>query len=265
MSVVATVESLWRYPVKSMRGEEMEEIFVSYAGVYGDRLFAFRSSTVRKGLPFLTGRDQREMIRYSPRFRYPEKAGRPFNLEEAAKLSPLVNPVSAGADDLMIDVETPEGRTFAIDDPRLIEHLQQKSDQKPHLILHRSDKAMTDCCPVSIFALQTASQLARESGLSVDKRRFRANIYLDLADGKGFAEDQFVGNALRLGRRVVVQVIARDTRCMMITLNPDTAEKSPPILKAVAQGHESMAGVYGVVLAEGLVRKGDPVELLSEK
>jgi len=79
MSVLGTVESLWRYPVKSMRGEELDEIFAGYAGVYGDRLFAFESSTSSKGFPFFTGRDKRQMIRYRARFRYPEKAARPIN------------------------------------------------------------------------------------------------------------------------------------------------------------------------------------------
>jgi len=55
--------------------------------------------------------------------------------------------------------------------------------------------------------------------------------------------------------------VERDPRCMMITLNPDTAEKEPAILKKVAQGHGGMAGVYGAVLVEGMLRKGDPVEL----
>ena len=44
MSIIGKVESLWRYPVKSMRGEELPEAFVGFAGVYGDRLFAFRSA-----------------------------------------------------------------------------------------------------------------------------------------------------------------------------------------------------------------------------
>ena len=64
MSTIGTVESLWRYPVKSMRGEELAEVFAGYAGVYGDRLFAFESSAGRKGFPFFTGREQRQMIRY---------------------------------------------------------------------------------------------------------------------------------------------------------------------------------------------------------
>ncbi len=261
MSTVGTVESLWRYPVKSMRGEELPEMFAGYAGVYGDRLFAFQSSAARKGLPFLTGRDQRQMIRYRPRFRHPGKAACPINLAEAGKLSPLVNPVSASAADLMIDVETPDGKTFAIDDPALIDTLRDGLDETSELTLHRSDKAMTDCCPLSIFAVQTAKKLADETGVAVDKRRFRANVYLDLQSSDGFAEDQFVGRTLRIGSKVVVSVLARDTRCMMITLDPDTAEKSPAILKAVAQAHENKAGVYAAVLVEGIIRQGDAVDL----
>jgi uncharacterized protein YcbX len=263
VSVIGTVESLWRYPVKSMRGEELDELFAGYAGVYGDRLFAFESSAAPKGFPFFTGREQRQMIRYRPRFRHPEKAARPVNLAEAEKLPPGVNPVSANAADLMIDVETPDGRTFAIDDPELIDHLRANTDAKHELTLLRSDKAITDCRPLSIFAVQSAKKLGEETRVAVDKRRFRANVYVDLSSSGGFAENEFVGKSLRLGSKVVVHVLERDPRCMMITLDPDTAEKTPAILKAVAQAHDGMAGVYGAVLAEGMIRKGDPVELLN--
>jgi len=167
------------------------------------------------------------------------------------------------AADLMIDVEAPDGRRFAIDDPGLIEHLQAGMDEKPALLLHRSDKAITDCRPLSIFAVQTAEKLGEETGVPVDKRRFRANVYIDLMSSEGFAEDKFVGRSLRIGSKLTVAVLQRDARCMMITLDPDTAEKTPAILKAVAQAHEGMAGVYGAVLVEGMMHKGDSVELLN--
>jgi uncharacterized protein YcbX len=246
-----------------MRGEEMNELFAGYAGVYGDRLFAFESSAGPKGFPFFTGREQRQMIRYRARFRNQEKAARPVNLSEAEKLSPNLNPISAGASELMIDVETPNGKTFAIDDPALIESLRAGLDGSHELTLLRSEKAMTDCRPVSILSVQTAKKLGEETGVAVDKRRFRANVYLDLTSSDGFAEDEFVGRSLRIGSKVTVAVLQRDGRCMMITLDPDTAEKTPAILKAVAQTHQGMAGVYGAVLAEGMIRRGDPVELLN--
>ena len=261
MGLIGKVDSLWRYPVKSMRGEELEEMFAGYAGVYGDRVFAFTSSLSPKGFPFFTGRDQRQMIRYRARFRNPEKAARPINLAEAE--SSGANPISANASELMIEVETPDGKTIAIDDPALIDNLRANIDGKHELKLLRSDKAMTDCRPLSIFALQSAKKLGEETGTNVDKRRFRANVYVDLTNAAGFAEDQFVGKTLRIGSKVVVSVLERDPRCMMITLDPDTAEKTPAILKQVAQAHEGMAGVYGAVLMEGMIRKGDSVELID--
>jgi uncharacterized protein YcbX len=263
MKTIGTVESLWRYPVKSMRGEELDEMFAGYAGVYGDRAFAFISSASPKGFPFFTGREQRQMICYRARFRNPEKAARPVNLSEAEKLGSGVNPISADVSELMIDVETPDGKTFPIDDPALIDNLLVSIDGNHELTLFRSDKAITDCRPLSIFAVQTAKKLGEETGVNVDKRRFRANVYVDLISSEGFAENEFVGRSLRIGSKVTVAVLQRDARCMMITLDPDTAEKTPAILKAVAQAHEGMAGVYGAVLAEGMIRKGDPIELLN--
>jgi uncharacterized protein YcbX len=86
---------------------------------------------------------------------------------------------------------------------------------------------------------------------------------LRLNSGDGFEEDALVGKSLRFGTKVVIQVLQRDARCMMITLDPDTAEKSPAILKAVAQAHEGMAGVYAAVLSEGVICRGDTVEIVG--
>jgi uncharacterized protein YcbX len=261
MSIVGKVDSLWRYPVKSMRGEELDEAFAGYSGIYGDRLFAFRSSANHKGFPYLTAREQRKLLQYRPYFRYPEKAARPINLTEAESMG--ANPVWAEPSELMVDVETPEERTLAIDDPDLIDMLRAGIDEKHQLKLMRSERAMTDCRPVSIFSLQSARQLGEETGSPIDKRRFRANVYVDLASAQGFAENEFVGKSLRIGPKVVVSVLERDPRCMMITLDPDTGEKTPAILKKVAQAHDGMAGVYGAVVVEGMLHKGDSVEVLD--
>jgi hypothetical protein len=241
MSIIGVIHSLWRYPVKSMRGEELDEAFVGFGGIRGDRRFAFRSSANREDFPYFTGRDQRQMLRYRPRFR------------------------QAGDDitgDALVDVETPEGEQFAVDDPALIERLRRNVGAEHHVTLMRSDRALADAFPVSMISVQTADTLGQETALECDPRRFRANIYLNLASQSGFAENELVGRSVRLGTEVVVRVIKRDSRCMMITLHPDTAERSPAIFKQVAQAHSGTAGVYGDVVREGLIRKGDAVELL---
>jgi len=261
LSIVGKVDSLWRYPVKSMRGEELDEAFAGYSGIYGDRLFAFGSSASHKGFPYLTAREQRRLLQYRPCFRYPDKAARPINLVEAENKN--ANPLLADLAELLVDVETPAGKTLAIDDPALIEMLRVDIDQKHQVTLMQSQRAMTDCRPVSIFSLQSAQQLAEETGVPVDKRRFRANVYVDLTSAKGFAENELVGRSVRIGSKVVITVLERDARCMIITLDPDTGEQAPVLLKKVAQAHDGMAGVYGAVLVEGMLHKGDPVELLE--
>ena len=263
MSVIGKVESVWRYPVKSMRGEELSEAFAGFSGVYGDRLYAFHSSTSPKGFPYLTARDQRKLLRYRPRFRHPDKAARPINLAEAESIGPGVNPVSADAAELTVDVETPTCETLAIDDPALIRLLREGVPSSPELKLLRSERAMTDCRPVSLISVQSVRKLGEELGAVADPRRFRANIYLDLNAPDGFSEDGFVGRSLRIGSKLVVAILERDPRCAMITLDPDTGDSRPEFLKKVAQAHKGMAGVYAAVLVEGTVRKGDPVELLN--
>jgi uncharacterized protein len=263
MSIVGQIDSLWRYPVKSMRGEELEEAFVGFSGVYGDRLFAFTSTACPKGFPYLTGREQREMLLYRPRFRHPDKAAMPPNLAEAEALAPGLNPLFAAPADLAVEVETPSGEVLGVDDPALIRMLTERMGNGQSLTLVRSERAMTDCRPVSLFSTQTARQLGEEIGTTLDKRRFRANVYLDLASAAGFAEDGFIGQTLRLGPKVVIAILERDPRCKMITLDPDTAEPSGAILRKVSRAHDGMAGIYGAVLVEGTVHRGDDIELLS--
>jgi hypothetical protein len=205
------------------------------------------------------------MLRYRPRFRHPDKAAQPPSLADAERLWPglNVNPVPADPADLMVDVETPSGELLAIDDPILIRRLGAGIDEAHILTLVRSDRALTDCRPVSLCSVQTVQQLGEELGTAVDQRRFRANVYVDLSSAGGFGEDGFVGHTVRLGSQVVISILQRDPRCTMITLEPETGVANPEVLWQVTEAHEGMVGVYGAVLVEGMLRTGDTIALLD--
>ncbi|MDQ6809482.1 MAG: MOSC domain-containing protein [Verrucomicrobiota bacterium] len=243
MSIIGTVESVWRYPVKSMRGEQLEEIFVTTAGVRGDRLFAIRSSAAPAEFPYFTARQQHEMLRYRPCFRDSD---------------------GTGHGGIIVEVETPSGERLRVDDPALIEQIRRGIDDKHQVSLMRSDRPLTDARPISIFSLQTARKLGQETGTTWDRRRFRANIYLDLPGTRGFAEDDLVGREVRIGREVILSVVKKDGRCVIVNLDPDTAAAAPALLRQVAQAHDGKAGVYCDVASEGIVRSGDAVQLLPE-
>jgi uncharacterized protein YcbX len=263
MKVVGRVERLWRYPVKSMRGEELREGFAGFPGVYGDRVCAFLSSAAPKGFPYFTAREHQAMLRYRAAFRHADRMTMPPNLAEAEALAPGVTPVYADLADQMIDVETPSGQTLALDDPHLIDLLREGGRDGLALSLLRSERALTDCRPISLISIQTIRQLSEEVGVALDPRRFRANLYVDLGEGVGFGENAWVERRLRIGEKAEVSVTERDPRCKMITLDPDTAQANPEVMRRVAKDHDGTAGVYAAVLVEGAIRSGDEIALLD--
>ncbi len=261
--VIGSIDALWRYPVKSMRGQSIEQAFIGYTGIYGDRLFAFKTSAGASFFPYLTGRDTQQMLLYTPLFRHPEKAEQPVNWAEAEALSVGITPVFSSTNELAMDVVTPNGEIYAIDDPALAEELEASAGTGHEVSLTHSQRAMTDCRPLSLISLQTGQQLAEETGIDIDHRRFRANIHLNLNSNKGFDEDNLVGRQLKLGDKVVITIVERDPRCAMITYDPDTGEATPEILRQVTQHHERNAGIYAAVVVEGMVKAGDSVELMA--
>ncbi len=260
---LGTVESLWRYPVKSMRGERLSEAFAGFAGVYGDRLYAFRSTGSPAGFPFLTAREQEHMLLYQPGFRQADRMLRPPNLAEAEALAPGVTPVYPADSEAAVDVMAPDGEMFSIDAPALTRRISAGLGGRHTISLMRSDRSLTDCRPVSIFGIWTVRQLSAEVGSPLDQRRFRANIYVDFDSQKGFAEDDLVGRRLKIGRKATVAVLERDPRCKMITLDPETAQQNPDVMRCLARNHDSKAGVYAAVLIEGTILPGDEVTLLE--
>ena len=119
MTVVGRLESVWRYPVKSMPGESLPEAYVDFAGVLGDRLYAVHHAGAPKAFPFLTARSRKEMLRFRPKFRRPELTLAPDNLTEAETRGPGLTPLFPTNEDLALEIEAPNGKTLSASDPAL--------------------------------------------------------------------------------------------------------------------------------------------------
>lgn len=261
MTVVGRLESVWRYPMKSMPGESLPEAFVSFAGVLGDRLYAVHHASAPKAFPFLTARSRKEMLQFRPRFRHPELTRAPGNLVDAQTRGPGLTPLFPSSEDLTLEIEAPDGTILSATDPSLPSLIAGDQLDASELTIIRSDRAMTDCRPLSLLATQTIEGIGRAVGLTLDKRRFRENLYVDLDSAESFAEDAFVGKQLRIGSKMTIHILERDIRCRMIGIDPETLEEDPEILRHVAKSHDNTAGVYAAVLVEGLVRPGDEIVL----
>ena len=259
MNRIGVLESVWRYPVKSMRGEPIEDVFVAYTGVMGDRLYAISSSQAPPEFPWHTNREQEEFILYQAAYKNPESTLQPMAMEAAFKEA--LNPPYPPADAFDLEVRTPDGASFDIRDEAFLEGLLDKSEGE--LVVHFTQKNAVDCRPLSIFSHQTLQQLEQETGFEIDKRRFRANFYVDWDSAGGFYENDLVNRRLKVGDRLEIMVRELDPRCKSITIDPDTAETQPRILKHIARKHDGFAGVYAAVLTEGTVKSGDEIHLLD--
>ncbi len=262
MTLLGNVESLWRYPVKGMRGEALTEAFLGFAGVYGDRVYAIKSKGAPTGFPFHTAREQEELLLYTPKYSAPMVAVKPPNLAEADSMAPGMTPIYAPISDLKVDVTTPDGTVLAVESPELLADMTNRLGESVGLSFMHSERALTDCRPVSMFSVQTVAGLADEISEPVDKRQFRANIYADFVGKNAFFEKQLVGARIKIGDKAELLLIENDPRCKMITLNPDTAQAHPKILRQVTTKHDGLAGLYLVVLVEGVVKPGDPIMLV---
>lgn len=262
MSTVGVIESVWRYPVKSMRGEQLDQIFVAFSGVMGDRVYSILKGNGNPAFPWHTSRDQEALLLYQPRYKHYSVTLKPEALEAAQSMGPGINPLYPDTEQFSVEVETPDGMVYDIGSTDFLAHLRTSTGNDT-LRLHFTQKSQFDCRPLSLFSLQTRDLLTEELGMEIDKRRFRANLYVKWNEDKPpVYEKELVGSRLKIGDTLQMNVLERDPRCKVITLDPDTAAANPEIIKHVAQFHQGYAGVYGAVLVEGLVKTGDTVELL---
>jgi hypothetical protein len=120
---------------------------------------------------------------------------------------------------------------------------------------------------VSLISATTIARIGAEAGVvDLDRRRMRANIVLETDDSAAFAEDQWAGRTLVFGDTEpmpAVSITARDLRCVMVNLDPDTGKQDPRVMKAVVRLNANYAGVYGTVVRTGMIHVGQTVSLAS--
>ena len=260
--MLGRVESIWRYPVKSMRGEEVDEIFVAFTGLMGDRVYAISSTAADPAFPWHTAREQEDLVLYQARFKERDGTLKPDNMEEAMGHPANIHAPFPEADAFAVEVERPDGSVLDIEDPAFLEGIKDRS--KGDLSLRFTQRSLVDCRPVTLFSLQTVGQLAEETGIDVHKLQFRSNSLRRLG-GAGRLLRGRAGGASRVavGEKVELMVVERDPRCKFITIHPETAETTPALLKHVNRTRDGFAGVYAAVIKEGPVKAGDEIALVD--
>jgi uncharacterized protein len=236
--LIGYVRFIRRYPVKSMRGEDLKEAQIKIGGLEGDRTFAFIDANSKdETFPWMTARQAHEMLLYTPRF------------------------TQSGSIDVICPDKT---TTFSLTDPKFKSYLEQKYRYELTL-RHDEETHCFDSKPVSLIGLDTVRTLAEETSLSdLDHRRFRANLYIDFQNRTPFYEDTLVGSSIQIGEGGArLKIVEKDSRCIIPTLDPLTSKPSPIVLETIQRKHGGCVAVYSLVEKEAVVRQGDAVFLLE--
>jgi uncharacterized protein YcbX len=262
---LGSVVSLWRYPVKSMMGEELNTTVVTERGLLGDRAYAIVDSSDGKAATAKNPRKWPHLFDFCANF---------------------IEPFGAAAQPPPVRISLPDSTTVTSDQADLNQILSKALNREVTLraaqrgtvdaeeywpdmegLDHRDtvtdftlpEGTFFDCAMVHLLTTATLDRLCElyPQG-SFEVRRFRPNIVVQLASAeKGFAENSWVGHTLAIGTAVRLNITGPCGRCVMTTLAQGGLPRDPGILRTAAQHNQVNVGVYAAVTRGGTIRRGD--------
>lgn len=228
LTQIGTIEAIFRYPVKSMRGEPLNEANLGWNGVDGDRRLAFRRINDRSGFPWLTAAKLPDLLLFAPQGQDGYQGGLPTH------------------------VRTPEGNVIPVFGEELATEIGRRHGAPVQMMQLRN--GIFDDANISVIASDTVREIGRLARHDLDVRRFRPNIVVRLTRPVPFQDDEWLGGVLSFGEgddAPAVTITMRDLRCAMVNLDPDSARSSPEVMKAIVAANQNNAGVYGAVTRIG--------------
>jgi uncharacterized protein len=269
---IGAVVSLWRYPVKSMMGEELNATEITERGLLGDRAYALVDSS-----------DEKVATAKNPR-KWPNL----FDFRAT-----FIEPPRISADMPPVRITLPDGAIATSQQSDLNQILSNALNREVTLTGTGRDQVgpanaeeywpdiegldyrdtvtdfalpegtFFDCATVHLLTTATLDRLRELYPTGrFEVRRFRPNIVLEPAAAeKTFIENSWIGHTLAIGDEVRLSITGPCPRCVMITLPQGDLPRDPGILRTVAQHNQANVGVYAAVVRGGTIHRGDPVRL----
>lgn len=268
-TAVGSVASLYRYPVKSMQGEELNRTEVTSRGLAGDRAYALVDSSDGKVASAKNPKKWPNLFDF--RASYTELPHADKDARPARIVFPDGSDAVTGQPDLDRLLSSAIGRAVNLrasaPEKAVLEEYWPDIEGLPHRD-HVTDESLPagtffDCAVVHLLTTTTIDslrQLYPQGRFEV--RRFRPNVVVALSGpAKGFPENDWVGKEIQLGNEVRLRITMPCGRCVMTTLAQADLPKDAGILRTAVQHNKGGVGVYASVVHGGQVRRGDPVSI----
>ena len=267
---VGRVVRIWRYPIKSMLGEEIDGTVVTERGVLGDRGYALFDPETQKVASAKDPRRWPDMFRF--RAEYVRSPSESNSLPPVKVALPSGELVTSDDSDAESRIAAAMGRTV-----RLLRNPFSEATAEGYWPDHEWIEARNtsfeyqfpegtffDGSMVHVISTTTLEHLSNlYSGSIFAPQRFRANLLIQPTDGAtGFVENEWIGKSLVIGT-ARLKIERPCPRCVMTTLAQSDLPKDPTILRAAVRENSGNVGVYAKVEAVGEVRTGDVVRLVA--
>ena len=268
----ARVVALWRYPVKSMMGEELNAAEVTERGLIGDRQFALVDASTGKVAGAKNPRKWGNFFDFRAAYVEPPQRGSKLPAVRLTLADGTV--VTSGQGDLPQILSTALGRDVTFEEARGSDGSAKAEEYWPDMDGLDFRDTVTDFelpegtfFDLAVVHVLTTATLDRLRELypqgRFEVRRFRPNIVIaPPSTASGFVENDWVDRTLAIGDEVRLRITGPCPRCVMTTLSQGDLPKDPGILRASAQHNSANVGVYASVEQGGLVTRGDSARLL---
>jgi len=268
-TVSARVVSLWRYPVKSMLGEELNSSHVTELGLRGDRSYAVIDQETGKVASAKNPRKWGTLFDFRATFIDPIPTI--DNIRHVRITLPDGTCIFSDQKDVGSILSGVLGREVRIMPSNLKEPTYEEYWPDVDGLAQR-EKITDELMPsqtffdIAVVHILTTSSINRLRELypegRFEVRRFRPNIVIESKSGeKDFIENSWVGKNILIGDQVILKITARCTRCVMTTLPQGDLPKDLGILRTIANFNQVTMGVYASVQRGGTIRRGDSVAL----
>ena len=287
------VIALWRFPVKSMLGEQISEAELTEHGVVGDRAYALIDRETGKVVSAKTAKRYPNLFQCGASYVGAPRSGTASppvqitlpdgtvvrsdapDIDAALSLAVgrQVRLASTAPEDYTIDQYHPdvEGADPAgYRDTTVEQKLGSAFFAEEGLPSPVPVGAFFDLFPMSILTTATLDRLNQLRPASrFDARRFRMNMIVDTKE-VGFVENEWIGHALLVGDSARLRITMPASRCVMTTLAQSDLPKDIDVLRTLVQHNRlrvdgalyPCAGVWAVVEGPGRVRIGDAVTIV---
>lgn len=267
---IAFIVGLWRYPVKSMMGEELAVVDLTERGILGDRRYALIDGGTGKVASAKNPRKWASLFACHATF-----VERPSVAAQAPRIQitlPDGTKVTSDQNDVTAQLSKAFGRevrlaSTAPSNP-VLEEYWPTVEGLPHSDTVTDEtippNTFFDCAPVHLITSATLDQLtALYPAGRFEARRFRPNIFVMLNSREaGFVENKWIGRTLCIGEHVQLEITGPCPRCVMTTLPQGDLPQDMTVLQTAVKANQGGVGIYATVKRGGTIRRRDPVRIL---